>query len=158
MITYSTPSRCSRLVLESVFSLSVTIRRDGVQKQGGKCPTRRRRSHSTTTQGRQDGRVRITQEEEREEEDDDEVHQEDHLLRERHFFLFAEVLLQEKRRLNKTTIKHLLIIPTFLTIPMPICFLLLFASLLTLMGRTIHGGLIKCVVIFFVSTLAFGMS
>jgi hypothetical protein len=62
------------------------------------------------------------------------------------------------RRLNKTTLKRLLIILAFHTIPMLIYFLLLFASLLTLMGGTIHGGVIKCVFIFSVSTLAFGMS
>jgi hypothetical protein len=40
---------------------------------------------------------------------------------------------------------------------MLIYFLFLLASLLTLMGMTILGGAIKCVVTFFLATLAFGI-
>jgi hypothetical protein len=54
---------------------------------------------------------------------------------------------------NKTsgasTLKHLLIILAFLTIKMAIFFLFLLANLLILMGRIIHGGVIKCVVSYF---------
>jgi hypothetical protein len=57
--------------------------------------------------------------------------------------------LQRKRWLNKTIPKCLLITRAFLTIPMLIYFPYLLERLLTLMGRAIHGGVTKCVVIYF---------
>jgi hypothetical protein len=61
-----------------------------------------------------------------------------------------------KRRSNKTILEHLLITLAFCIIQMCIYFLYLLASLLTLMGRPIHGGVIKCVVIYFLFILVFG--
>jgi hypothetical protein len=59
------------------------------------------------------------------------------------------ILPPRNRRLNKTTPKYLLIILVFFTIPMPIFFIFLLASLLTSIRRTILDGAIKCVVAFF---------
>jgi hypothetical protein len=65
----------------------------------------------------------------------------------------ATTLLSRKRRLNKTTI---LIIPTFHTTPMPIYYMFLLASPLTLTGKIILFGVIKCIVIYFLFVRAFG--
>jgi hypothetical protein len=51
-----------------------------------------------------------------------------------------------------------LIIPTFRTIQMPIYFLFLLENPHTLMERITHFGVIKCVVIYSLSILAFGKS
>jgi hypothetical protein len=58
-----------------------------------------------------------------------------------------------KRRLIKTIP---LIIPIFRIILMPIYFLFLLENPHTLMERITHFGAIKCVVIYFLSILAFG--
>jgi hypothetical protein len=58
-----------------------------------------------------------------------------------------------KRRLIKTTP---LIIPVFRITQMPIYFLFLLENPHTLMERITHFGAIKCVVIYFLSILAFG--
>jgi hypothetical protein len=63
------------------------------------------------------------------------------------------ILHQRKRRLIKTIP---LIIPVFHTIQMPIYFLFLLENPHTLMERITHFGVIKCVVIYFLSILAFG--
>jgi hypothetical protein len=60
---------------------------------------------------------------------------------------------QRKRRSIKII---LLIIPVFCTIQMHIYFLFLLENLHTLMERITHFGAIKCVVIYFLSILAFG--
>jgi hypothetical protein len=65
------------------------------------------------------------------------------------------ILRQRKRRLFKTIP---LIIPAFRTIQMPIYFLFLLENPHTLMERITHFGVIKCVVIYFLSILAFGKS
>jgi hypothetical protein len=65
------------------------------------------------------------------------------------------ILRQRKRRLIKTIP---LIIPAFRTIQMPIYFLFLLENSHTLMERITHFGVIKCVVIYFLSILAFGKS
>jgi hypothetical protein len=65
------------------------------------------------------------------------------------------ILRQRKRRLIKTIP---LIIPAFRTIQMPIYFLFLLENPHTLMERITHFGVIKCVVIYFLSILAFGKS
>jgi hypothetical protein len=58
---------------------------------------------------------------------------------------------------KKTLIKTIpLITPIFRTIQMPIYFLFLLESPHTLMERITHFGVIKCVVIYFLSILAFG--
>jgi hypothetical protein len=62
------------------------------------------------------------------------------------------ILHQRKRRLIKTIP---LIIPVFHTIQMPIYFLFLLENPHTLMERITHFGVIKCVVIYFLSILAF---
>jgi hypothetical protein len=62
------------------------------------------------------------------------------------------VLRQRKRRLIKTIP---LIIPVFHTIQMPIYSLFLLENPHTLMERITHFGVIKCVVIYFLSILAF---
>jgi hypothetical protein len=59
----------------------------------------------------------------------------------------------KKRWLIKTI---LLIIPVFRIIRMPIYFLFLLENPHTLMERITHFGAIKCVVIYFLSILAFG--
>jgi hypothetical protein len=51
--------------------------------------------------------------------------------------------LQRKNWLNKTIPRPLLTILAFLTMPMLIYYIFLLASLLTLMGRIILGGVIK---------------
>jgi hypothetical protein len=65
------------------------------------------------------------------------------------------ILRQRKRRLIKTIP---LIIPAFRTIQMPIYFLFRLENPHTLMERINHFGVIKCVVIYFLSILAFGKS
>jgi hypothetical protein len=62
-------------------------------------------------------------------------------------------LRQRKRRLIKTIP---LIISALRTIQMPIYFLFLLENPHTLMERITHFGVIKCVVIYFLSILAFG--
>jgi hypothetical protein len=62
-------------------------------------------------------------------------------------------LLQRKRWLMKIT---LLIIPAFRTTLMLIYCLFPLASLLTLMGKIILFGVIKCIVNYFLFILAFG--
>jgi hypothetical protein len=62
----------------------------------------------------------------------------------------------KKRRLNKTTLRCLLSTLAFLMIQMLIYYSFCLVSLLTLMGKTIYGGTIRCVVIYFHSTIAFG--
>jgi cation transport ATPase len=62
----------------------------------------------------------------------------------------------KKKWSNKTTLRRLLITLAFLMVHMLIYYPFHLASLLTLMGKTIHGGVIRCVVIYFHSTLAFG--
>jgi hypothetical protein len=64
-------------------------------------------------------------------------------------------LRQRKRRLIKTIP---LIISALRTIQMPIYFLFLLENPHTLMERITHFGVIKCVVIYFLSILAFGKS
>jgi hypothetical protein len=63
----------------------------------------------------------------------------------------------KKRWSNKTIPRPLLIILVFLTIPILIYCLFLLANPLTLMGKIIHGGVIKCGIIYFLFILAFGM-
>jgi hypothetical protein len=67
------------------------------------------------------------------------------------------LLLSSKKWLKIHSTALLLIIHPFLVPPMPNCFRFLLASLLTLMGRIICGGAIKCVAIFSCSTLVFGI-
>jgi hypothetical protein len=64
-------------------------------------------------------------------------------------------LRQRKRRLIKSIP---LIIPAFRTIQMPIYFLFLLENPHTLMERITHFGVVKCVVIYSLSILAFGKS
>jgi hypothetical protein len=64
-------------------------------------------------------------------------------------------LRQRKRRFTKTIPS---IIPAFRTTQMPIYFLFLLENPHTLMERITHFGVIKCVVIYFLSILAFGKS
>jgi hypothetical protein len=65
------------------------------------------------------------------------------------------ILRQRKRRLIKTIP---LIIPAFRTIQMSVYFLFLLENPHTLMERITYFGVIKCVVIYFLSILAFGKS
>jgi cation transport ATPase len=54
-----------------------------------------------------------------------------------------------KQKTVKTTLGHLLITCVFLTMPMLIYCLLLLANILTLLGSTILGGVIRCTIIYF---------
>jgi hypothetical protein len=65
----------------------------------------------------------------------------------------ATTLISRKRWVNKTTI---LIILAFHTTTMPIYYMFLLASPLTLMGKIILFGVIKCIVIYFLFVRAFG--
>jgi cation transport ATPase len=62
----------------------------------------------------------------------------------------------KKRRSNKTTLRRLLITIAFLMVQMLIYSPFRLARLLTLMGKTIHDGVIRCVVVYFHSILVFG--
>jgi hypothetical protein len=64
-----------------------------------------------------------------------------------------KIPLQKRKRLIKTI---LLIILAFHTIQMLIYCIFHLANLLTLMGKTIHFGVIKCVAIYFLFILVFG--
>jgi hypothetical protein len=72
------------------------------------------------------------------------------------FFLLSSSLYSHVLLLNMTIAKRLLITLAFLTIQMLICFIFLLASILTLMGRIILGGVIRRVVIYFLFILVFG--
>jgi hypothetical protein len=64
--------------------------------------------------------------------------------------------LQNKRQSNKTTLRRLLIIRVFLTMSRLIYCIFLLTNLLTLMGMTILGGVIRCAIVYFLFILTFG--
>jgi hypothetical protein len=66
------------------------------------------------------------------------------------------ILTPRKRRSNKITLRCLLITLAFLMVETLIYYPFCLAIPLTLIGKTIHGGVIRCVVIYFHSTIAFG--
>jgi hypothetical protein len=60
------------------------------------------------------------------------------------------------RQSNKITLRRLLITLSFLMVQMLIYYPFCLANHLTLMGKTTHGEVIRCIVIYFHSILAFG--